>query len=212
MDRRTTIKWMLAVAAATQEARGALYSLGTDPVAATRTGHGYGTDPKLLDTYKPGDLWPLTFTTRQRRTAQILCDLILPADASSPSASEVGVVAFLDEWISAPYEQQRLDRAVLLEGLAWLDRAAGTRHGPEKSFVDLTHAQQTAICDDICCVAKARPQFVEAARFFALYRDLTAGGFYTTPEGRKDLRYVGNVALSRFDGPPPEVLRKVGLA
>jgi hypothetical protein len=27
----------------------------------------------------------------------------------------------------------------------------------------------------------------------------------------RDLGYVGNVALARFDGPPPEVLRKVGL-
>jgi hypothetical protein len=40
---------------------------------------------------------------------------------------------------------------------------------------------------------------------------LTVGGFYTTPEGMRDLGYVGNVALARFDGPPPEVLRKVGL-
>ena len=43
------------------------------------------------------------------------------------------------------------------------------------------------------------------------FRDLTAGGFYTTPAGTKDLRYVGNVALERFDGPPPEVLAMVGL-
>jgi hypothetical protein len=50
------------------------------------------------------------------------------------------------------------------------------------------------------------------AAHFARYRDLTAGGFYTTPQGRKDVRYVGNVPLPRFDGPPPEVLKRVGLA
>jgi hypothetical protein len=51
----------------------------------------------------------------------------------------------------------------------------------------------------------------DAARFFALFRDLTAGGFYTTPVGRNDLSYVGNVPLTRFDGPDAELLRKLGL-
>jgi hypothetical protein len=215
MDRRTTIKWMLAVAAATQGIHDAARALGTASVAAgdaATVGRGYGTDPKLIQTYKPGDVWPLTFTSQQRSSAKVLCDLIIPADASSPSASDVGVVDFLDEWISAPYEQQRDDRAVVLEGLAWLDREAAVRYGAGKSFVTLSHAQKTAICDDICFVDKAQPRFVEAAKFFARYRDLTAGGFYTTPEGRKDVRYVGNVPLPRFAGPPLEVLKKVGLA
>lgn len=48
-------------------------------------------------------------------------------------------------------------------------------------------------------------------RDFARYRDLAAGGFYTTPAGMKDLRYVGNVARTRFDGPPDDVLEAVGL-
>jgi hypothetical protein len=215
MDRRTTIKWMLAVAAATQGIHDAARAVGTASVAAgdaATAGRGYGTDPKLIRTYKPGDLWPLTFTSKQRSTAKVLCDLIIPADASSPSASDVGVVDFLDEWISAPYEQQRGDRAVVLEGLAWIDREAAGRHGAGKSFVTLSHARQTAICDDICFADKAQPPFIEAAKFFARYRDLTAAGFYTTPEGRKDVRYVGNVPLLRFEGPPLEVLKKVGLA
>lgn len=215
MDRRATIKWMLAVAAATQGIHDAARALGTASVAsgdASTAGRGYGTDPKLNQTYKPGDLWPLTFTSQQRSTAKVLCDLIIPADASSPSASEVGVVDFLDEWISAPYEQQRGDRVVVLGGLAWLDLEAAGRHGAGASFVTLSHAQRVAICDGICFVDKAQSRFVEAAKFFARYRDLTAGGFYTTPEGRKDVRYVGNVPLPRFDGPPLEVLKKVGLA
>ena len=213
MDRRTTIKWMLAVAAATPGRHDVAYALGAGPaVADAPSGQGYGTDPNLIKVYKPGELWPLIFTSQQRRTAKVLCDLIIPADASSPSASAVGVVDFLDEWISAPYEQQRQDRTMLLEGFAWLDREAASRYGAGKSFVALSHKQQTAICDDICFVARAQPGLVEVAQFFARYRDLTAGGFYTTPQGRKDVRYVGNVPLPRFDGPPLEVLKKVGLA
>jgi hypothetical protein len=142
----------------------------------------------------------------------VLCDLIIPADSSSPSASEVGVVDFIDEWISAPYKQQRGDRGMVLEGLAWLDAETASRYDPHNSFAAISYEQQTAICDDICLVVKATPCFVQAANFFARYRDLTAGGFYTTPQGRQDVRYVGNVPLPHFDGPPPEVLQKVGLA
>jgi hypothetical protein len=213
MDRRTTLKWMLAFAAATPGMDGAAYALQAGSAAVEPpSGPGYGTDPNLLEVYKPGELWPLTFTARQRRTAKVLCDLIIPADATSPSASEVGVVDFLDEWISAPYVVQRQDRATLLEGLAWLDREAAARYKGRKSFVALSNNQRTAICDDICLVEKAKPDLVVAAKFFARFRDLTAGGFYTTPQGREDVRYVGNVPLLRFDGPPPEVLEKVGLA
>ena len=33
-----------------------------------------------------------------------------------------------------------------------------------------------------------------------------------TPKGMKDLRYVGNVAMTTFDGPPASVLKQLGLA
>jgi gluconate 2-dehydrogenase subunit 3-like protein len=213
MDRRTTMKWMLAVAAAAPGVHADADALEADSAAADPpSGQGYGTDPDLLKVYKPGELWPLTFTARQKRTAGVLCDLIIPADATSPSASAVGVVGFLDEWISAPYKTQRKDRTTLLNGLAWLDSEAAKRFKERRSFVALSDEQRTAVCDDICFVPKANPDFVDAAKFFARFRDLTAGGFYTTPQGREDVRYVGNVPLARFDGPPLEVLKKVGLA
>ena len=69
-----------------------------------------------------------------------------------------------------------------------------------------------AIADDICSPARARPEFATAAKFFSKFRDLTAGGFYTTPVGMKDIGYTGNVPLDKFDGPPLEALRKAGLA
>ena len=211
MDRRTTIKWMLAAAASMPSLR--QLALGSEALAAgvhIAPATGYGTDPKLLAAYKPGELWPLTFTPKQRLTATVLSDLIIPADDTSPSASAVGVIDFLDEWISAPYKPNRKDRKVILEGFSWLDRQSARRFS--KAFAALDEARQRAICDDICYAAKARPRFVEAAKFFARYRDLTAGGFYTTPQGRKDLQYVGNMPLAGFDGPPLEALQRAGLA
>ena len=209
MDRRTTLKWMLAATASAPLLKGC--GPGPAPIAAAdAAAQSYGTDPKLLTTYKPGDLWPLTFTNEQRRTASALCDLIIPADAHSPSASAVGVVDFIDEWISAPYELHREDRKTVLQGLEWLDRESLRRFSAP--FHALDPARQSAICGDICHAPKAKPQFAEAAKFFARYRDLTAGGFYTTPAGRKDLQYVGNTPLPSFEGPPLEVLKQAGLA
>ena len=210
MDRRSTLKWILTASAAMPLLVRRALSEGA--AAAQKTAqppHGYGTDPDLIKIYHPGDVWPLTLTAQQRRTAAALCDVIIPADSVSPSASSVGVVDFLDEWVSAPYPRQQEDRPLILEGLRWTDAEAGRRFS--KDFADLGESQQHAICDDICSEKAAAAQFAQAAKFFARYRDLTAGGFYTTPVGRKDLGYIGNVPLAKFDGPPEDLLRKLGL-
>ena len=218
IDRRTTLKWMLTAAATlpalalpgcSSEPAPPAPSAGPSPTNAGAV--GYGTDPNLVRSYAPGDLWPLTLTEAQRGTAALLSALILPADADGPGAVEVGVVAFIDEWISAPYPQQREDRTQVLAGFEWLDAEAQRRFG-RGSFANLDATQQTAICDDICYLPKASAEHRQAAEFFARYRDLTAGGFCTSPQGREYLRYVGNTPMARYDGPPREVLERVGLA
>ena len=115
---------------------------------------GYGTDPDLMKEWKPGGPWPLTLTESGRRTTQALCDLIIPADEHSPAASAVGVVDFIDEWISAPYPNQRGDRDIVLPGLSWIDDEASKRFG--KEFAAVTDAQRGAIADDICSAAQAQ--------------------------------------------------------
>ena len=211
MDRRTTIKWVLAVSAAwpLRHVRDA-WSADAAPAEPLLALKGYGTDPDLLKTYHPGDVWPLTLSAPQRQLAGVLSDLIIPADEHSGSATSVGVVDFIDEWVSAPYPDCRRHRPIVLAGLGWLDAEAAGRFGRE--FVALDAAQQTGICDEICDAARAAPARRDAARFFAVYRDLTAAGFYSTPVGRKDVGYIGNVPLKRFDGPPVELLRKLNLA
>ena len=204
MDRRTTIKWVLAASAAWP-------LLGrrvgrADPALMVR---GYGTDPNLLAVYRRGELWPLTFTAPQRRLAGILADIIIPADEHSPSASAVGVVEFIDEWVSAAYPANLRDRPLVLGGFSWLDSEAARRFS--KVFSELDTTEQNSICDDICDESRAATVRRDAARFFALYRDLTAAGFYSTPVGRNDLGYIGNVPLARFDGPPHALLKKLNL-
>jgi len=197
MDRREAIKWMLTATVTLSLLRSRSYGAATDI-------SGYGRDPDLMRVYKPGNLWPLTLTPEQHRTVSALCDVILPADERSPSASELKVPDFIDEWISAPYERQRQDRNLLLTGFLWLEAESKKRY--RQGFAALSERQQHSICDDICSAAKARPKFARAAGFFKIFRDLAMSGYYTTPEGMKDLQYLGNVPLVKFDGPPAEVL------
>jgi hypothetical protein len=204
LPRRAAIKWMLAASATISLLDWRSFGASAGPAK------GYGLDPNLLETYNPGDLWPLTLTEPQRRTATALCDVIIPADGKSPAASELHVVDFIDEWISAPYEEQQHHREVVVAGLAWLENESAKRF--RQSFADLAATQQHAICDGICFAPKAAPEFRTAATFFSIFRNLTAGGFYTTPAGWKDVGYVGNVALDHFAGPPPEVLQRLGLS
>lgn len=210
MDRREAIKWMMTAAAGLMLTRHPVFGDTAASAAAAPSGHGYGTDPDLTKTYNPGELWPLTLTPAQRRTATALCDVIIPADATSGAASSVGVPDFIDEWVSAPYDQQVQDRPLILEGLTWIEAESQKRFGT--TFAEATSAQQHAICDDICHEPAAKPEHKPAAKFFNRYRELTMGGFYTTPIGMKDVGYIGNVPLVTFDGPPPDLLAKLDLA
>jgi hypothetical protein len=211
MDRREAIKWMMTAAAtgALLE-RGALGATATNAATAgSRPGAGYGTDPDLLKTYRPGEVWPLTFNDAQRATAAALCDAIIPADEKGPGAKAVRVHEFIDEWISAPYPGHDDDKRLVIEGLGWIE--AESRKRFQNGFVNLVTRQRNALCDDICFPPQAKPEFRQAARFFSRYRDLTAGGYYSTPEGMKDIGYTGNVPMEKF-AVPAEVLRKLGLA
>ena len=222
-SRRETLQWVLGAVAASALPQAITQSMalgqevGRTPIpqekAATQPSptfkDGYGVDPDLPKVYKPGEVWPLTFNDVQRRAATALADTILPKDQYGPAASEVGVVEMIDEWVSAPYPQQQADRPVVLEGLAWLDGESWKRFG--KQFTTLDEKQRHAICDDICFAPEAKPEFRKPAAFFARFRSLCAGAYYATPPGWQAIGYVGNVALPRFDGPPPEVLARLGV-
>lgn len=209
LSRRQVIKMFTAVSASLGLSQipsiSRAATMGIPQTFAT----GYGTDPVLTKVYKPGDIWPLTLKPEQRRTVTALCDLILPADDHGPAASAVGVPEFLDEWISAPYPQQQGDSPVLREGIDWIEAEATKRFG--KSFANLDTAEQTILCDDICNPATAKPEFKKAAAFFLKFRSLCAAGYYSTQEGWKAIGFVGNLPSATFEGPPPEVLRQLGV-
>lgn len=190
IDRRTALKWISAASATIP------FATSAEPAAA-----GYGPDPNLLKIYNPGDLWPLTFTDAQRKVMITLCDIIIPADDTSPSASAVGVHDFVDEWISSPYPAQKGDRNAILKGLEWLD---------ERNFAALSADEQLSLCQDLAVAAKKDRRKMPGSFFYSL-RNLVAGGYYTTPEGMRDIGYRGNVPVAEWNGPPQEVLDRLGL-
>ncbi len=205
MDRRKALQWMLTATATMAVRDPNLFAADATSIKA----HGYGPDPVMVKVYKPGDVWPLTLSEPQRRTTRALCDVIIPADETSPSASSLGVPDFIDEWISSPYPGQAGDRRLMLEGLKWIDDESNKRFS--KPFADASSEQQIALCTDLAS-AKPLPEYKKAVTFFKRFRDLTAGGYYTTPEGMKAIGYVGNMPSGTFEGPPLEALKHVGLA
>lgn len=175
------------------------------PAFANTPVRGIGTDPNLLKKEIP---WPLILTDAEMKTVKVLGDIMIPADENGPEASAVGVPDFINEWVSAPYEQQQGDLKVIRQGLAWLDTESKKRFS--KIYADAAPDQQTAILDDI--VKQGADARKEAYTFFKLFRDRAAGGYYSTPAGWKAIGYVGNTPMAEFPGPPPEVLKHLGLA
>lgn len=151
--------------------------------------------------------WPKKLSLRELATLSALCDMIIPADAKSPAASTVGAPGYINEWASRPGGDASLVR--VRGGLAWLDRESHARFG--KRFHLATNAQRSEICDDICFLPKAKPEHQFAAQFFDTIRDQTATAFYTTPQGWKDLGYIGNVAMPTFQGPNAQIRKMIGV-
>lgn len=181
IDRRTALTWIGVVGAATAVGAGVVIygpKIGGKPVEAK----GYGTDPKLNPPVKAA--WRRVLSKDQLQTAAILADFILPATATAPSASSLGIPDFVDEWVSAPYPDQIKDRPIIVDGLKALQNDV-LKGGAAKRSAALAALPGSA--------------------FFKRFRALTVGAYYTTEAGFKDIGYIGNVARAADPGPSDEV-------
>ena len=217
IDRRTTLRWLASALGA-----GALAGCGSEDRAAVRTvrdvadlgtpkpitGTGYGRYP---DTQNPTVTWERTMTKAQLRLTRALADLVIPADthpsgARSPSAGEIGVQDFIDEWVSAPYGGQQADRALIFEGLTWLEQEAMDRTGGAR-FIDAGDRTRRAILDDIAYKDQVKPGLESQAAFFVRLRDLLMSAYYATRAGEADIGYLGNVPSGGpYPGPTQEAM------
>lgn len=163
--------------------------LDLPPVA----GPGYGKDPVLNPPQSAP--WPRTLTADQLDLIAELGDIICPG------ASAAGVPDVIDEWLSAPYSQQREHRKLIVPGLTWVDRQCSLRFG--ERFVTLQESRQRQMIEELDVPAAEAPAAMQLPiRFFATLRSLAAGAYFSSPQGIRELGYQGNVPLiGDYPGP-----------
>jgi hypothetical protein len=146
------------------------------------------------------------FNAHEMATMTVLCNLIVPANDKFGNASSVGVPDFI-EFMAKDFPDFQTP---IRGGLMWLDIQSNKQHNIV--FKDISEAQQKAILDPIAFHDTETPMKEQAqeVQFFALMRNLTLTGYYTTEEGINDLGYKGNTP-NVWDGVPADVLEKHGL-
>lgn len=216
ISRRVTLGWIAAASSTafalagcdSQTAKGPQTGNWKDIALQPVTAKGYGLDPNLVEPVVP---WPLTLDKAQRGSLRIAADLMLPADDRSPSGSALNIDAFIDEWVSAPYEAQQTDRGLIVSGLAWMDAESQQRFG--KSFAQSTDTQRREIFDLVAFKKKVQPGYERPAEFFTRLRALMLAGFYSLPEGMKDIGYMGNQpSVGPYPGPTKDALAHLNAA
>jgi hypothetical protein len=149
---------------------------------------------------------PKIFNPHEWKTVHVLCDLIIPADEHSASATAAGVPEFIDDWLD--FKRGNLLPTVR-GGLTWLDIECNRLFGTD--FIDSTSSQKNQILDRIAYPKKAAPEDASAVAFFNQLRDLVVDGFFTSEIGIRDLPYLGNEPGAEWQGCPTPVLAQLGL-
>lgn len=145
------------------------------------------------------------FTPQELKTVTMLCDIIIPADKKSGSASQAGVPAFIEFMM----KDQPNNQTPMRGGLNWLDNQCRKRYG--KPFSECPRAQQMEIVEMIAYPKQVKPEMSQGASFFTMMRNYTATGFYTSKMGIADIGYVGNVP-NNWEGVPEPVLKQYNLS
>jgi gluconate 2-dehydrogenase gamma chain len=158
-------------------------------------------------------------TEHEFQTLCQLAELIMPADEISGSGREAGAPEFIDLLCS---QNQEL-AGIFTGGLLWLDATMRRCYGMK--FSEATTKQQTSLLDSLV----SKEQSEEGAALIhgerAQYRDFSSYGstdpanlgagviflgwvrklvvdaYYTSEIGIKDLGYVGNSAMARYEVP-----------
>jgi gluconate 2-dehydrogenase gamma chain len=148
---------------------------------------------------------PKQFTPDEWRLVRLLVNYVIPRDSRSGSATEAGVPEFMDFMLG----EYASIRTWMKNGLGWMNAECRQRFG--KGFVSCTDVQRREVLDAIAWPKRAAPGVQAGVDFFNNFRNLTASGFWSSRMGIADLGYVGNRPVAKWEGTPPEVIRKLGL-
>ncbi|MBM3793706.1 MAG: gluconate 2-dehydrogenase subunit 3 family protein [Acidobacteria bacterium] len=165
------------------------------PLAA-RQHHGHGVAAPAPAAKHQAYLAPHEFAT-----LRILCDLILPADDTSPAASATGASEYIDRLCRGSVRIARTYDG----GLVWLDATCAKLHGVP--FREAAEGQRIAILEKIAYPEKTPPEWQAGAVFFDWVRKMTLDGYYTSPAGYRDVGYQGGKGMTTYQV-PEEALRQ----
>jgi gluconate 2-dehydrogenase gamma chain len=166
------------------------------PAQAAEYAHGLIQKEKAASA--AGKYVPKYFPAHQYETLTSLCDTIIPKDELSGGAVEAGAPEFIDLLTSENEEfQTRLGG-----GFMWLDNFCVDRYG--KVYLECAPEQRNEVLDLIAYRknAKESPGLTSGVAFFAIVRNMTCDGFYTSKIGIADLQYIGNTSVHEFPGCP----------
>ncbi len=166
-----------------------------------------------------GKYTPKFFKPQEYQTISWLAELIVPADGQSGSAVDAGAPEFIDLLCS---QNEKLGH-IYSGGLLWLDARMRQQHSVW--FLEASQEQQVALLNELVEAERALaakdtsfdPNFVyrqfrdygvdtrtdltPGVVFFDWIRKMTVDAYYTSPIGIKDLGYVGNTAVSKYEVP-----------
>ncbi len=175
---------------------------GAQSAAEGKAGvYGRTAEEKLIDEKLMAEKF---FSAAEMSTITVLCDIIIPRDEKSGSASDAKVPEFIEFIVK---DQPRY-KIPVRGGLKWLDVKSLKLF--KKSFTEASKAQQIELVELIAFPEKAAPENAAGVSFFNTMRNLTATGFFTSKEGIEDMQYKGNQP-NAWDGVPDEVLKQYGL-
>jgi gluconate 2-dehydrogenase gamma chain len=189
--------------------REALRLMAATPLFAALgcTGEEVGSAALAVDDLGGLSLEPQFFTPDEWQTVRVLADIVIPADEKSGSATDALVPEFMDFMLTDGSETRRQS---MREGLAWLDTESRRRF--ERPFVELNTGEQHAVLDDIAWPDRAAEDVQDGVRWFNMFRDMTAAGFFSSRIGYEDLDYVGNTWLAAWNGCPEPALQKLDVS
>jgi len=143
---------------------------------------GVPAQPPVPTFFKPDDF---AFVSR-------VADLIIPA-TDTPGAALTGVPSYIDLVVGKNPEHQSVYRS----GLDWLQEAAKDRH--QKPFLQLSEEQQIALLTPLSDAVDAGNLAHDGDRFFAIIKNMTADGYYTSKPGlTTELGFKGGAMLAQF--------------
>jgi gluconate 2-dehydrogenase gamma chain len=139
-----------------------------------------------------GPYTPEFFSTDEFETLSRITELIIPT-TDTPGAIGAGVPRYIDGVVSANPKHKKRFR----DGLSWLNHDSERRF--RKRFTELTEEQQVMLLMRLSEAVDSGRKLGAGERFFALVKNMTADGYYTSQVGLvRELGYSGNTALDKF--------------